>query len=478
MKRRDEVAPFRSLLAIAVALVTVLAGCWPAARLTGGPAIVMSDPAPAKRSTLRLVIKWPMGPGRDLRGYHAQLIPDSTSRVDVTVTNSSDEQVGFGSVTRNTGEATTSVDIEVPWGSNFDVKAEAFPPTNGPANNTGPIASGTSAGLNVNANFVSASVTMSSLYVPEIESMNFNAGEVGDTVTLTGDNLSPLWAAVPTVVFHNATASTVVRNSASSITVTVPTGAETDDILVVTDGVESVSSALYWVVEEVSLYVLYPTQVRSRDVPEGMTWYGGPMVMRATADFAIDGNDIFSAIGSTPPDPVWTNGNAANVEDSRLDSQSGAKQWLAEIQFTAASSHEPGNVTASWGSADSNAILLEPAGVDTVTISPNTSTINAMPALGSVNPAFTVEQLLTVAIDTTLPFDEGVDWYIFASDTGPVLNDESTESVKVTTGAGAPAGYITIAAQALSSQITSGTLRTATVSVDVTDYGNIVLEVD
>jgi len=245
----------RGLLALVVLLLllsqALIAGCQALPRFLSGidearRAVIRSHTVaadsilrpvlPADFGSLTLNIIWPMRPGRDLRGYHAQVIPDSTSRIDVSVL-AAGTLVATGSVNRQAGEATASVTISLKASNNYTVIADAF------AGGTGPIARGTAAGVNVLKGQQSrAALSMFSLYTPDISSSSVVTAQVGDSITLLGTNLAAAWAATASVNFTGGPASvsaTVTLSQTGTLSVTVPGGAISGAVAVTLDGATS-----------------------------------------------------------------------------------------------------------------------------------------------------------------------------------------------------------------------------------------------
>ncbi|MBM3267720.1 MAG: hypothetical protein FJZ01_08745 [Candidatus Sericytochromatia bacterium] len=195
--------------------------------------------------TLRLTIIWPDGPGRDLRGYHAQLIPDSTAKISVAVF-AKGARVAAADLTREAGQATASATIGLRAYSNVSVIATARS-ASGEA-----IAMGTAAGISiVRSRATSVHLTMTSLFVPAIESVTENVGTGGDSVEIRGrlfflpGRAAPL-ASLGELPLTIAATSSDPREG-DMVTVAIPDDAATGRVVITVDGVSSYSNALFWV---------------------------------------------------------------------------------------------------------------------------------------------------------------------------------------------------------------------------------------
>ncbi|MBM3267721.1 MAG: hypothetical protein FJZ01_08750 [Candidatus Sericytochromatia bacterium] len=255
---------FGRLLVLLLALAA-LTGCFawwqgPApARLADLGSIAVSQAAgrkqlqPPGHGLLRVTVTWPAGGGRDLRGYQAQLIPDSTAVILLGVRVGA-TTIATASLDRAQGQATASTTIAVPGRSNLGVTALAISGTDpNPADPT-PIARGTAAGVNiVPGRTTSVALTLQSLFTPEIAAFDYNAGLVGNEITITGTNFQPaqVAGATPSVLLEGtagaSVSATISAASDSAITFAVPDGAAVGRIEVVADGVPSHSSAVFWV---------------------------------------------------------------------------------------------------------------------------------------------------------------------------------------------------------------------------------------
>ncbi|MBU6428515.1 MAG: hypothetical protein KGR26_05875 [Cyanobacteria bacterium REEB65] len=315
----------------------------------GTPGGAAQGPAPdlSAYGTLKLVIRWPSGGGTDLRGYHAQLIPDSTAQIDVAVLNGG-TVVASGSVSRLAGQPTATVDLRLKAASNLSVTVSGFATgANAPA---GPIAVGSAAGVNiVRSEDTYVPISMTSIYTPVIEALSDDAGAVGDQVTLTGTNLLPPWAAAgPLVTFrsNNATVSAPVVASAGSgsLTVQIPSGAVVGPIGLVVDGVPAATpSPVFFVGSNLSIAAASASWDAS-PAGQAIDLFDSPLALSSTLSWVLAAGD---QIGNyTPPTMVW---NAASGSAGVLTQSSGAS-----TAFLAASTEGLATVSVSVGSLLAN----------------------------------------------------------------------------------------------------------------------------
>ena len=275
-------------------------------QLAGVRAGAAATPMPAY-GTLRLVIRWPSGPGRDLAGYHVQLIPDSTAKLVVTLADSSGTVLATTAVLRSAGQATASVSMLVQAQSNLGVSVQAF--ASGAGAPTGPIAQGAAAGVNiVRSQDTIVPLTMTSLFVPTIATMSEDAGPIGDQVALSGQNLAPAWAAPPIVEFSGNAASvsaTVTSTATGGLVVLVPSGAVTGPVQVIADGVPSTSTALYWVASALALGAPAPPAWEPSPPPASLIAVcDEALTFQASPTWVLPAGTTAATFG-TPPQPAW-----------------------------------------------------------------------------------------------------------------------------------------------------------------------------
>lgn len=236
---------------LAVLATFILGGC-PAIN----PSVTGNKPLSAQNSsqvtsqmgTLALTILWPK---RELPGFNTQAIPANTNAFVIWVRDGA-TLLDKRTVTRTAGATAADVNISLKAGNNYSIEAKAYQESNpDPDVNTAIAqANGT---FNIRPSQISdTTLTLDVLVAPIISALSANVGQSGDSVTLTGAQ----FASNNTEVRFNGTlaiASDTTVTSSSSITVKVPTGATTGRISVRVDGVESVSNAIYWIPQSVTV---------------------------------------------------------------------------------------------------------------------------------------------------------------------------------------------------------------------------------
>lgn len=466
----------RAVTASLLVAFLALTGCQPQPIGTASQMIGAVSTAKVKEvveyGKIRLVIKWPKGPGTDLRGYHAQLIPDSSARLDITVSQNGDT-IATDSVTRGSGEATASATITVRKGTDYDVDIKAYPTS---PNGSTAIAQGSATGITVYSSAdTSVPITLSSLYVPTITSFSANAGDEGAIITINGTNLKNAWGANPTVTFNGTAVASMSAVTNTSLKVSVPTGATVGNVVVKADGVSSSSTANFYVVSDLDLSVTTP-QINGNTVSEGMVYYGETLDFTAVTTFAFEnGKEI--ADYPAPPYPTFNVASPHSFGES-VDFL-GTTTVSSFATLTGHTAHATEDAAATLSNVTSNAIAVESVGVDSVTMAPTSPTINARPASGNVSSDFEdeVDVTFTATVNSTLPFNEGVTWAKSDGTTTLVISSSSTDSATITTSAGAAAGSGTVTATSITATA-KGVTKNDTETVTVTDYGNLNFAID
>ncbi|MBM3275577.1 MAG: hypothetical protein FJZ00_10510, partial [Candidatus Sericytochromatia bacterium] len=341
---------FATLQAVLTAwLVLALSGCFlwfqphPVATRTVSEPMIRSGPALAPivgrispepaTGTLRLTIHWPMGPGRDLRGYHAQLIPDSTSRIAISIQDG-DTEVATASISREAGQASAGAVFKLEAAANLAVLAEAYSVVPEQLevvqyriqeeSNPGEvlIAQG-SAIVNVNkSQDTDAAIELSSLYVPAVSELSSNAARPGDLVRLSGSNLQVDWnPGGSTVIVRtvSGTASAIVSASPEAIDLTVPDGAVTGPLNVIVDGVPSPSDATLWISDD--LRVNAPRAEWDTSAQDArVVLFDHVITIGATYSFRFAPQEGPSAF-EEPPRPRWSarNGGTGTLSEITSD---------------------------------------------------------------------------------------------------------------------------------------------------------------
>lgn len=305
--------------------------------------------------TLQLLIRWPDLPVSP--PYRAQLIPTSTNTLRVTVKTGT-TTIAQQSVSRPSGESTSSVSMQLEAATNLSVVAEAFNATLG---TTTPIAQGTAAGININKSLTTnASIVLASLLAPSITGFNLNSGKVGDTLTLTGTQFQQSWAE-PSVTFNGTAATTLTNVSSISLQVVVPSGATVGTVVVKVDGVSSTSNAIFWVASALGI----SANQASWDTSTGASrrvLFAGTLNFTSQPTWALKTGETAEQWG-TAPSPSWasSNGTAGSVAASGV--------------FTAGGSFSSSNVTGSHGGLTSAAIAVSAVDVTSFAISPTSGTL-------------------------------------------------------------------------------------------------------
>ncbi len=467
-----------AILRLAVlAVMAVLAGCQAILPLFyPAPAPAGAAAARPVTATLLITVYWPMGPGRDFRGYHAQLIPDSTATVIATVRNGT-TAVGTASVVRTTGQTSVTIPVTVPVGNGYNLIVNAYPGSNAPVATAGAIAQATAVGINTlgltlaTQHTLPVSVTLSSLYVPVITGLSAQAGNVNQTVQITGTNLAPDWEiALPVVKFNGTAATTVTRQNSGDITATIPMGATVGNIVVKADGVESVSTANYWVVTSQTVSATSP-DIGGHAVTNGLVYYGATLDYTGTFVFALASGQTLATYAGRPP-IVWTVSGAGHTIATLGSDAVGGTTITSTGRLIAASGYSSGSAVATIGTATAN-FLARSVGVDSVAVVSNSFTINALPPVGqSVSATYLAATFrdVTATVTHTLPFNDGVSWSTSHGELA--ATNQTSSSARITTTQGAVAASRTFTA----TSITDGS-RTAVGNVTVTDLGQLLLGV-
>jgi hypothetical protein len=459
------------------ALIMLLAGCQAILPLFYPKEAQYAAQAQPRTATINLTVHWPTGPGRDFRGYHAQIIPDSTSLILATVKNGA-TAVGASAKIRATGQTSVNIPVTVPVGNGYSLEVFAYPATNAPSANGGAIAQASIVGtLNTlgltlaTQHTLSVSVTLASMYVPVITGLSAQAGNVGHAIEITGTNLAPGWEiALPVVYFNGTAATTVTRQSAGAITATVPAGATVGNIVVKADGVSSTSTANYWVVTSRSVTTTSP-QIHGNTVANGLVYYSGTLDYTATLDFAVKSGESLATYTGRPA-VAWTVSGASHTIASQGDATPDGDTVTSVGRLTAASGYSSGIAVATLGTATAN-FLARSVGVDSISLGDSLFTINALPPSGqSVSATYLSSTFrdTTATVNHTLPFNEGVSWS--TSDGQLAAINQTTGAARITTTQGAVAASRTFTA----TSITNGS-RTAVGNVTVTDFGQLLLGV-
>jgi hypothetical protein len=289
-------------------------------------------------------------------------------------------------------------------------------------------------------------------------------------VQLTGTNLAPDWEiALPIVKFNGTAATTVTRQNAGQITATVPAGATVGNVVVVADGVPSSSTAYYWVVSSHVVTTSSP-QIGGHTVEDGLMYYGASQDYTAALGFSVKAGETLATYAGRPA-VAWGIENAGHSVSAQGES-AGSATVTATGRVTAAGFYSSGQVVARLGTAWDDH-LARSVGVDSVTVSAPTFTINALPPSGQTVSSTYLSQTyrdVTATVAHTLPFNDGVAWTTSSGDL--VAANQSTESARITTAQGAVAATRTFTATSM-----TASSKTAAGTVTVTDNGQLLLGV-
>ena len=278
----------------------------------------------------------------------------------------------------------------------------------------------------VNSNGVNFTVA------PGITSLSITTGAVGAAVTITGTTFGS--AQGSSTVSFNGTAASVSTWSATSIGVTVPTGATTGNVVVSVNGVNS---------NGVSFTVVPAPNISSLSITTGA----------AGAAVTITGTNFGSTQGSGT---VSFNGTAASVSS-----------WSAtSIAVTVQSGATTGNVVVFASGVNSNGVSF--------TVVPAPSITSLSPTTGAVGAAVTIT-------GTNFGSTQGSGTVSF-NGTAATVSSWSVTSIAVTVPSGATTGNVVVFASGVNSNgvsftvigtptITSLSITTGAAGVPVTITG-------
>jgi hypothetical protein len=174
--------------------------------------------------------------------------------------------------------------------------------------------------------------------------------------------------------------------------VTVPDGAVSGRLSIVTDGLPVASDAWFWVLESLGLAV-----------PARESWDDGTLPYERQARF---GSDV-----RLEARPVWRLGNAGATvsvpapEDVQwLSSDARAGSFVAPGRFRCGSDRVPTTVVAALGPWLSEGFRILPSGSLTgLRLSRDHLELSSMPASGAADPGVAVTASVEALVDHTLP---------------------------------------------------------------------------
>ena len=419
--------------------------------------------------------------------------------VTITGTNFGSTQ-GSGSVSFNGAAATIGS-----WSSTSIV---ATVPTGATTGNVIVNASG------VNSNGVSFTVVAA----PSITTLSPTSGAAGASVTITGANFGSTQGSGS--VSFNGTAATAIGGwSATSIVVTVPTGATTGNVLVNASGVNS-SSASFTVVAAPSVTSLSPTSgavgasVTIMGANFGSTQGTGSVSFNGTAATSIGSWTAGSVVATVPTGATAGNVvvNASGVNSNgvsftvvaapnitSLSPTSGAVG--ASVTITGTNFGSPqgtgtltfnGTTATSIGSWSATSIVATvPTGATTGNVVVNASGVNsngvsftvvAVPNITSVSPTSGAVGASVTITGTNFGSTQGSGSVSFNGVAASAIGSWSAASIVVTVPTGATTGNVVVTANGLASNgvsftvlptptITSVSPNSGTVGTSVTITG-------
>ncbi len=195
---------------------------------------------------------------------------------------------------------------------------------------------------------------------PTITSFTPEKAKPGDEVTITGSNFNT--TTTNNIVFFGATQATVTSATATSLTVTVPTGATYAPITLLNTGT---SLAAYSLNNFTPIFSPAKTDISAGD-------------FRAKVDFTAGTNPVFVAIGDLDGDGnadlVVANIGSANVSVLMNNSSNGTASFATKVDFTTGSS--PGSVAIGDLDGDGKLDLaVTNYGSNSISILRNTSSL-------------------------------------------------------------------------------------------------------
>jgi len=470
-----------------VALAGALASCQTGVPVAGRIAPPVEAGMRAQRSEARgfgylhLTVRWP---GRDRPGFTASLIPPSTNAL-VIDTLEGTTRTSRNTIARPSGQTSSQATLRVEAGNNLSVAVKAYRQAEPDPATDQAIAQGTTIVNIVRSRTTTASVTLDALFAPAVTSLDVNSGKVGDTIRVRGQNLGMVGQATPSLkVLGTAGAlidATVVPRSAGELDFVVPAGAATGKLVIASDGSQTTSDAVFWVLSSINLDAPRPVPSDNSTAAQRMVRYGRLIDLKATMGWVLAAGRTVAEYG-TPPAPTWA--SSAPVGEFNAIQNPGvpaagtvlpggtvADGNPAASVRAAGSNGQRTDITASLPALTSGAITLIPVGIDAVTLNKTSVSLNAAPLAGATPaPLFAASQSVTLiaGVTSTLPFASGVTWT--SSDQARATVDSSG---KVSVVAGAPAGTAEIAATAVED---AG--RVATASVTLTSKGGLVVGID
>ncbi len=324
-----------------------------------GPAVAppaaASAPSTAGIGTLELTIRWPEEPSP---GFHTATIPLTTRAIAVFVNKSGTLWAGPERFTREAGTGTTvATRLRIHEGDNLSVDVRAYRDA-APADLDQEILARGAVTVNIRAaQTTTKTVSLVPSFVPSIYSFEPGIAPIGDVIKIVGANLDAVEGTQPRVTFGGVAATTVTSLGSYGLRVTVPSGARTGPVVVMSDGLSSAADEdIFWVPTSLAL----SAASSSWDPSTGdrrIVIVGTSLALLPLPGFSVN----TSALGPWPRTVQYSVGNA------------GAGSVAAgSHDFQASSALATTSVSAAIGSlASSNALTVSVEDVVTAYMEPD-----------------------------------------------------------------------------------------------------------
>lgn len=413
------------------------------------PAATSQTPVAPAYGWLNLSIRWP-----EQTGYNVALLPTTTNAIVIWVKSAGVDVIAPTVISRQPGATTATASIRVEAALNLSVEIKAYREAAPDLASAVPIAQNSGVVNVVRSKVSPLAITLNPLNIPTVSGFSQNIGRVGDVITVTGSQFGSGSVPVPTVTFNGVPATSVTRNSETSLTVGVPSGALTGNVVVKADGVDSTSFATFWVMDAFGLLQPAKEAWDNSAATQRQVTYGKSVQFTEKHTWALKTGET-AALYGTEPVVTWSTSNpaAGSVDQNGL--------------FTAAMAAATSSVTVSVGSLVSNAVEVRTVGVNGVSLDQTSLTLNAMPPTGLPDPGYVTSAQLTATVDTSAPFNGGVTW----SSSDPTRVTVTNGLVK--TQPNALEGTATITATSVDDPT-----KKATASVTVTAIGDLQLGIE
>ena len=198
---------------------------------------------------LQVTVRWPK---RDLPGFQAQVIPQRTNSIRLTVTGSQDAVAYRATIPRAVGVAAATTSVRLEAGLGYGMKAEAFAESQ-PTDTSTSIAWGNAVNVPIlKSKITQVPITLTAVNAPAITLMSPTAGPYGSEIAISGKNFGETLS-LPFLVTLGGVTLASTRLSDTTATASVPLGASGGNIVVSVDGVLSETVALFSVTEGVAV---------------------------------------------------------------------------------------------------------------------------------------------------------------------------------------------------------------------------------